>query len=375
MQTFVQNHLGLVIVSIIMLLAMLLLMSASFQLRAAGLPLKPIAYVAVFFAIVMVPQFVGHLAMALWPRPKAVFDAELFGGREAFEHPERIFGVGANADELRDARPIFPEMLSKAEVAQLRMRETGEMMLAARFASTADANDSSARFWTAFALSGTSGSAERGWWGTRKSVGDIVHIRRVGPVLALWIGPSKEAVRKRLVDVRLSTTPPDPRPEWIRIFDRVPVQVATVLLLVALAAWWFFKGASWAGRIDGDGPVLSAAGVSNRLSQLSDVESLRQIEDNEWELIILYDTFGEVGRYRYLLRLDPLNHRVLVTEFSSRRISPSGSYNWHRSIGMTFFRSGAGIDLQRHKRPIIEAITSSGWDWQPVMWNVPALLP
>lgn len=356
-----------------MVLAILLLTSASYQLRAAGLPLRPIAFVAVFFALVMVPQFVGHLAMAVWPKPKPVFNAESFSGQESFEHPESIFGTGVTAAALRDAKPIFPEMLAKAELAQLLLRETGEMMLAARFASAEDAKDSSARFWTAFALTGTSGSEENGWWGTRRPAGDIVHIKRMGSGLALWIGPSKEAVRKRLTDVRLSTTPPDLRPAWIRVFDLVLVKVLMVLLLVALAAWWFFKGASWAGRIDGDGPKLSAAEVSHRLSQLSSVESLRQTAENEWELIIRYDTIGEVGRYRYLMRLDPQNHRVLVTEFLGRRISPSGSYNWHRSMGMTFFRSGAGVDLQRHKRPIIEAITSAGWDWQPVMWNVPGL--
>lgn len=357
-----------------MVLATVLLTSASLQMRAAGLPLKPIAYVAVFFALVMVPLLVGNIALTIWPKPKAVFNEQAFAGGAAFEHPALIFGADANAAELRDAKPIFPEMVANAELAQLLIRDNGEMTLAARFASVADAKGSSARFWTAFALQGTSGSEERGWWGTRKSVGDVVHIKRIGPGLALWIGPNKDMVRKRLADVRLTTTPPDPRPHWIRLFDRIPVQVATVLLLVALAAGWFFKGAGWAGRIEGEGTPLSAAELMHRLSQLSEAESFRQTEENLWELLVPYDTFGEVGRYRFVLRLDPNKHRVLVTEFFGRRISPSASYNWHKASGITFFRSGAGIDLQRRKGPIVEAITSSGWDWQPVLWNVPSFL-
>jgi uncharacterized protein YfiM (DUF2279 family) len=357
-----------------MVLAILLLTSASLQMRAAGLPLKPIAYVAVFFAIVMVPLLVGNIALTIWPKPKAVVDTKAFAGSAAFEHPEIIFGADVSAAELRDAKPIFPEMVANAELAQLLIRGNGEMTLAARFASGTDAKDSSARFWTAFALQGTSGSEERGWWGTRKPAGDVVHLKRIGPGLALWIGPNKGMVRQRLADVRLSTAPPDSRPQWIRLFDRIPVQVASVLLLLALAAGWFFKGASWAGRIDGEGTPLSAAELSHRLSQVSDAESFRQIEDNVWELIVPYDTFGEVGRYRFLLRLDPNTHRVLVTEFLGRRLSPSASYNWYKTSGITFFRSGAGIDLQARKGPIIQAITSSGWDWQPVLWNVPAFL-
>lgn len=357
-----------------MLLASFVLTAVSLQMRAAGLPLKPIAYVAVFFALVMGPLFVGQLALAIWPKPKSELNADAFAGRDAFAHPELIFGSEVKSEELRDAKLIFPEMLAKAELAQLLLQGTGEMTLAARFASADDAKESSARFWTAFALSGTSGSEENGWWGKRRPAGDIVHLKRIGRVIALWIGPNKETVRKRLADVGLTTTTPDSRPDWIRIFDCVPVRVAAVLFLIALPTVWFFKGASWAGRIDGKGPAVSAAALSQRLSQLSDVESFRQIGANEWELIVRYDTIGEIGRYRYLLRLDPNSHRVLVTEFIGRRISPSASYNWHKSRGITFFRSGAGLDLQRSKAPIVETITSAGWDWQPVMWNVPAFL-
>jgi hypothetical protein len=374
LQTFVQNHLGLVIVSIIMVVAILVLTSAAFQLRAAGLPLKPIAFVAVFFALVMVPLFAGQLAMAIWPKPQSSIDAESFAGHGTFEHPERIFGSDVTADSVRDAKPIFPEMLMKADVAQLRLRETGEMTLAARFASATDAKDSASRFWTAFGLTGTSGSEQQGWWGKRRSIGDTVHMKRMDNVLAVWIGPNKDTVRQRLADVRFSTAPSDLRPAWIRIFERTPVTIAAVLLLVALSTVWFFKGSSWAGRIDGEGPPVSAAELSKRLSQLSDVDSFRQIDANVWELIVRYQAIGEVGRYRYLLRLDPQSHRVLVTEFVGHRVSPSGSYNWHKARGITFFRSGAGVDLQRAKGPIVDAVTSAGWDWQPVVWDVPARL-
>jgi hypothetical protein len=372
-QAFIQNHLGLVVVSVIMVLAALLLASAAYQLRAAGMPLKPIAFVAVFFALVLGPLFVGQLANAIWPKPKPVFEAAAFTGREAFEHPGLIFGADVLAAELREAKPVFPEMLAQAEVAQLLLRGTGEMTLAARFPTPADAKESSARFWTTFALSGTSGSEERGWWGTRRPAGDTVHLKRMGTALALWIGRDKESVRKRLEDVRLSTSPPDLRPAWVRIFDRTLVQVVSVLLLIGLAATWFLKGAGWAGRIEGEGSALSAAELSERLSRL-DSESFRQLDQNTWELIARYDTTGEGGRYRYLLRLDPSKHRVFVTEHIGSRRSPSGSYNWQKARGITFFRSGAGIDLQEIKRPLIDTITSAGWAWQPVIWDAPVFM-
>lgn len=78
MQTFVQNHLGLVVVSVIMLLAAALLATASYYLRASGLPVKPVIFIGVFFAIVMVPQLAGQVAKAAWPKPKVALNAQAF---------------------------------------------------------------------------------------------------------------------------------------------------------------------------------------------------------------------------------------------------------------------------------------------------------
>ena len=47
--------------------------------------------------------------------------------------------------------------------------------------------------------------------------------------------------------------------------------------------------------------------------------------------------------------------------------SPSGKPTGELSKAYTF-------NLQELKQPIIEAVTVSGWTWQPVMWDAPKRL-
>jgi hypothetical protein len=102
---FFQNNLGLVIVSAVMLVAALVLTAVALLMRSAGLSLRPVVFVGVFFAIICVPQLLGHGVMAVWPKAKPAVDAAAIAGVGTFARPESIFG--ADVDRSRAAADTF----------------------------------------------------------------------------------------------------------------------------------------------------------------------------------------------------------------------------------------------------------------------------
>ena len=100
---------------------------------------------------------------------------------------------------------------------------------------------------------------------------------------------------------------------------------------------------------------------------------------------------------RLVLSLDPDARRVRVREYWSALDVSAGAgglrFQWHAASGMQFFNVqttrvfGAQLgpdgkptgelsrtfqfDIRSMKQPLIEAVTGSGWAWQPVMWNAP----
>ena len=63
------------------------------------------------------------------------------------------------------------------------------------------------------------------------------------------------------------------------------------------------------------------------------------------------DRWGQVARQKH--------RRVFGVQ-----LDPSGKATGELSKAYTF-------NLQELKQPVIEAVTASGWTWQPVMWDAP----
>jgi hypothetical protein len=373
----VQNHLGLVIVSAVMLVAALVLSAVALLMRGAGLSLRPVVFVGVFFAIICVPQLLGHAAMALWPKAKPAVDEAAIAGSGAFARPESIFGADIDRDRLQDARPVFGEALSGAEVAQLLIYFSGETTVAARFADDEAARAGAAALWTMFSPNNTSGDGTT-TFGTRTPIGDRIALQRLGRAVFMWTGPDRAAIEDRMRHARVMTTPPDARPAWVTAFDSWRVAGTAIVVLVIVAALWFLKGAAWAGRVDpssvAQAPV-SAAELDRRIATLVlPTVPVTRLRDGRWEVRVDYDTTGERGTHRFVLELDESSHRVKVLEYLGSRQSPSGEYNWKLQRGITFFRTGPGIDLQQTTAPLIRAVTDAGWTWQPMLFDAPGPL-
>ncbi|MFC4308126.1 hypothetical protein ACFPN2_03440 [Steroidobacter flavus] len=373
----VQNHLGLVIVSAVMLVAALVLAAVALLMRSAGLSLRPVVFIGVFFAIICVPQLLGHGAMALWPKAKPALDEAAIAGVGAFARPELIFGTEVDRARLQDARAVFVEALSGAEVAQLLIHFNGETVVAARFADEEAARVGAAALWTMFSPRNTSGDGTT-TFGTRTPIGDKIALQRLGRAVFMWTGPDRAAIEDRMRQARVMTTPSDARPAWITAFDSWRVAGAALAILVIVASFWFLKGAAWAGRVEPSSVVqmpASAAELDQRIATLASATvPVTRLSDGRWEVRVNYDTTGEVGTHRYVLELDESNHRVKVLEYLGSRASPSGEYNWKLQMGITFFRQGPGLDLQQMTGPLIRTVTEAGWTWQPLLFDAPGPL-
>jgi hypothetical protein len=374
---FFQNNLGLVIVSAVMLVAALVLTAVALLMRSAGLSLRPVVFVGVFFAIICVPQLLGHGVMAVWPKAKPAVDAAAIAGVGTFARPESIFGADVDRARLQDARAVFVEALGGAEVAQLLIHFSGETAVAARFADEEAARAGAAALWTMFSPRNTSGDGTT-TFGTRTPIGDKIALQRLGRAVFMWTGPDRAAIEARMRQTRVLTTPTDIRPPWVAAFDSGRVAGGAIVILVILASLWFLKGAAWAARVQPAGIVqtpLSAAGLDQRIAALaSPTVPVTRLSDGRWEVRVDYDTPGEVGMHRYVLELDESSHRVKVLEYLGRRESPSGEYNWKLQRGITFFRRGPGVDLQQTTGPLIRTVTDAGWTWQPLLFDAPGPL-
>ena len=104
--------------------------------------------------------------------------------------------------------------------------------------------------------------------------------------------------------------------------------------------------------------------------------------------------------HKLVLGLDEHSHTARVREYWSAFDASAGlnelRLNWTVARGMQFFEfehrrifgvqlNASGkptgelskaytFNLQELKQPIIEAVTVSGWTWQPVMWDAPKRL-
>jgi hypothetical protein len=358
------------------LLATLVLSLIGWQMRAAGLSLRPLVFVAVFSGIIALPQLAAHTVNAIWRKPQPQLNEAALVGEGGFAQPALLFGAGVDAARLQDARAVFPEALANAEVAQLLIGDASETAIAARFGDEAQAREAARILWTMFDPRNTSASdANTTTWGTRRASDDRIALQRIGRGLFMWTGPTRERIESRKAHAQVLATPPDARPSWLRRFDRWQMQAIGIAALVLLASAWFLKGAAWAARIEPRADAVSAAELGRRIEALARTNMLvHRLADGRFEVRVQYDTIGEVGSHRYVLELDERQRRVEVLEYIASSVSPSGQYNWKLQLGITFYRKQAGFDLEQTTGPLIRTVTQAGWTWQPLLFDAPPAL-
>lgn len=412
---------GLVIVLALLAGGTLVFTLLAFIMHRSGASLRPIIFVAGFYAIVVLPQVVGHLALAVQPGATAV------AAGTPPTPPRAALPEGARAE---DWLPLYGQRMPGLQAAPAQVWPSGQSLAALRFASAAQASDGLLAYLAMHSVAPTLDRGGNEVRGSRGLGGGLVHLRRDGPTLhiatalddaaldALLPGQAAPATATaalaptRLAEPEAQPLVPalQPATRWMR--EHVFAQVGAVLLLLAAAVAWFFRVGSWAAaRAPARTAPLPADALRARLLALAAGEGGGTpppradgrialgftLVDARW-----LDATGANRRrrvHRLLLRLDPAAHTVWVTEQWSQLDARAGAagaqLHWSSAIGMSFFERSRSVeaglvlghdgrptgellqhervDLQALKAPCIAAVTGAGWSWRPVMVDWPAL--
>lgn len=424
--------LGLLLAGGLMSLLMAVLMAGS------GVSLKGIGFFAVFFAIVVLPQVAGHLALAQRPTTAApaADAARAAAGRHGFTIqaagdavavPAQVFGAGYTQADRSDARALFAGRMPGLRVADAVHWPTGDSVTALLFDN---AEQASAGLLAYLGLYQVAPTLDRGGvelQGRRGLGGGFVQLRRSGTALLVVTALDEAAVHARVASLPLlqggagsgaaiGAEPLVPALQpLVRLFrGSALLQVGGLLAMVALAAWWFFAGTAWAGRVAPAAGVapLAAAALQQRLLAVNQADVPVTVQtlpdgriavtwrhaDARW--LDLAGAHRLRRTHRLLLRLDEAARRVHVTEQSTEFDASVGpghaSLRWRTELGIVFFqvdhRRIVGLqfgpdgrpngqlnyvwrfNLNELKAPFIAAVTGAGWAWQPVLLDLPALL-
>lgn len=384
---------GLLAVGLIAVIGTLVLGVIALMMRAAGESLRPIAWFAVFMAIILGPQALVHAGAALgWvEKPKAVvwrsaddrrFEAVLREkaaragahadttplaadlaalGDEAgpdgprFRDPARVFGPDVGGARLLDLRAALGALFAEAQVAQGATWDGAEAVYAARFRDAAAAARARVLLLAHVGVAADAVPTE-GAVTVRRPWGSMARVASAGPALFLWTAADDAALTRRFTAsaaaIRPAAAAVDAAPEARAANGRAPLvltnrAMALVLpVLVLVAALWFFKGSAWAARVlpAAGTPARSAAELRARLVAASGPDAPWTVTagDAPDELVVtwryadarwldLAGAHGVTRVHRLVLRLDEDARAVRVREQWSR---------WSASAG----RGGASLD-------------------------------
>ena len=341
-----------------------------------------------------------------------------------------VFGADADPTLIVDAKIGLGAVLQDASDARISFRADGSSALAARFADAEAAASALNRYGTFFQFADVSRSDASGWTARRhQGKGEWNAVVSVGLELYAWSGQSREAVEARRTqaldairgaggargDIVYTTLEPAAEKRGVsrRLRQNVPVMSAFLVINVALATGWFFKASAWSTRTEPAAGVAVLAGDALR-SRILDInhadvpvtvtrsadgatlEVTWRYADARWFDLMRVHRMQRA--HKLVLDFDEASRTVRVREFVSAFDASAGidgvKLQWHAARGMQFFQidnqrvfgaqldgegrptgamsGGYSFNLQELKGPIIDAVTGSGWTWQPVMWQAPA---
>jgi len=395
-------------------------------MRAGGASVRPI----VFMAGLMLPLagffLIAALINARTPGDSLATTFSLAVTDGQFVDRAKLFGADIPADQIRDAKSVFPEFFAEAEHAELGIVGTGETTLVAQF-PTADAAQRAASFlWNWFRVTNTSGDEERGWRGKRGLNEDYFEMLRAGRHLFLWTALTKEACAARRAAAGTITSSPDLKPApraplfptlqpLGALFQPVGMKFGGTLLMVALYTLWFFKGAAWAGSSPAvaGAPRIAATELAARLEAINTLDVPFRLERGErpneffatWRYadvkwIDLARARGMRRTFRIRLTLDERTGKVRATDYAASYDWSAGrggaNIEWKAVVGIVFFQYEHqrvfSLQLDEHgrfkpelsytymfnlnemKSPLVQAVTRAGWTWRPTIWQGPVWL-
>lgn len=219
--------------------------------------------------------------------------------------------------------------------------------------------------------------------------------------------PSKEGVEARFQALDFVRENPQKNPLWVAFTDHAPIMFAGMGAYFVLYGLSMSRGASWAARVKPDavaGPVPLST-LRGRLLEINQLNLPFHVTEErpgrfvaEWRIadarwIGLTEAGGLRKVHRLHIDLDERQHKARVLDRMQNIRWEAGRPRAVFSLaffqGITFFQFERGMkagllydrqagwsireaysyrfSLSEMKGPLIEAVTQSGWTWQPVM--------
>lgn len=299
----------------------------------SGVSLRSIYWFAGFFALIVVPQIIGHFYKAVQTTkpeaPPTVALEQLAApagsrrGDEAETHEsspdsassrqrlqaeaaseatrvapaESLFGPDVDPQLISDVRAAHGDVFAAADFAQFAVLPNGETVLLARFKNSSAAENAWVNYLRIAGLqAGGKGDSHRGYAVTRP-VGDRVYALPFGSMLGVWTGADDATIRARMTaggfeiprraplgddgannsnasgnTASAARKPTSPL--------RIALTAAGLAVYLFIVVAYYFKGAAWAGTSPAKPGValLSAGEVAHRLESVNELDVPFQIE-------------------------------------------------------------------------------------------------
>jgi hypothetical protein len=421
---FFTTNPGVLVVTMLFIIAAMVLGVFVFILRAQGLSLRPLVWFTGIFLAIVLPQAIFHFHKALNTGTDAPESTEGWWHQDTPEpgnDPDlvRMLGSGAEGAMTTDFAPMLAAAGAAPRWARFVVFQDGSSVVLAAFADSVEASRGVS---TWLAMSGLTdyvhGDASQGFSGARPA-GDRIFARAIGRHMVIWSAPDFSDLKAL---VAASAFPAHVHDGMIpekgdAVIEPPPFGLswpAALLLLfayVGVVSVFFTKGAAWASAlppqsrqavtVDTLRSRLLAVGNQDVPFTVQTRENRDQIEvewryaDARWIDFMRAHSLQRV--HRLVLRLDDASNRVYVSEYQSAMDASAGvdggRLQWSFSTGIQFMQvehqrvlglqldpsgqpTGAlhyawSFNLQEMKAPLQEVITKSGWSWRPVLLDAP----
>lgn len=354
----------------------------------SGVSLRSIYWFAGFFALIVVPQVIGHFYKAVQttkaeaPRAAALEQIADDRGADVSQtsrsnsdtaatgfQPSRapgdseaaaksLFGPDVDPQLISDVRAVYGDAFVDADFAQFAVLPNGETVLLARFKNFSAAEKAWVNYLRVAGLqAGGQGDSQRGYAVTRP-VGDRVYALPFGAMLGVWTGANDATIRARMTAGSFEIPRRAPLGEIAAntanesgnaaSASRKPVSplrigltAAALLIYLFVVVAYYFKGAAWAGTSPAKPGVapLSTGEVTQRLESVNELDVPFQIEhgtqpneffatwrhaDAKW--IDLHRARGMKRTLRIRMVLDEATRTVRATDYVA-------SFDWSAGRG------------------------------------------
>lgn len=368
----------------------------------SAVSLRPIYWFAGFFALIVVPQVVGHFYKAVQttkaevPRAAALEQLAEPSNTNADTRSldaKSLFGPDVDPQLVSDVRAAFGGVFAEADFAQFAVLPKGETVLLARFKNFAAAEKAWVNYLRVAGLQGGGqGDSHRGYAVTRP-VGDRLFALPFGSMLGVWTGADDATIRARMTaggfeiprraplgeSAANTANESDNAPAAARQATsplRIALTAAALAAYLLIVVLYFFKGAAWAGTSPAKPGVapLDAGEVGQRLESINALDVPFQIErgaqpneffatwryaDAKW--IDLHRARGMKRTLRIRLVLDEATRTVRTTDYAASFDWSAGcggaNLEWKTGFGIVFFQTehqrvfGVQLDEQGRFKP------------------------